>query len=117
VVVGPNTRENTLEKMQEAGLDVICSTNPSPRERFQDLLKELGRRRMTNMLVEGRPTVMGALLDAGFIDEVHAFIATVTRCGRTEERSDDRPKAHLFQTSENQPQHRLRWPKGRREAG
>ncbi len=75
VVVGPNTRENTLEKMQEAGLDVICSTNPSPRERFQDLLKELGRRRMTNILVEGGPTVMGTLFDAGFIDEVHAFIA------------------------------------------
>ena len=39
------------------------------------LLNELGRRRMTNILVEGGAKVLGALLDAGEIDEVHAFIA------------------------------------------
>jgi diaminohydroxyphosphoribosylaminopyrimidine deaminase/5-amino-6-(5-phosphoribosylamino)uracil reductase len=39
------------------------------------LLDELGRRRMTNILVEGGAKVLGALLDARTIDEVHAFIA------------------------------------------
>lgn len=39
------------------------------------LLAELGRRRMTNVLVEGGAGVLGSFLDAGFIDEVHAFIA------------------------------------------
>jgi diaminohydroxyphosphoribosylaminopyrimidine deaminase/5-amino-6-(5-phosphoribosylamino)uracil reductase len=39
------------------------------------LLSELGRRRMTNLLVEGGSSVLGSFLDAGAIDEVHVFIA------------------------------------------
>ena len=39
------------------------------------LLAELGRRRFTNVLVEGGGGVLGAFLDAGAIDEVHVFIA------------------------------------------
>jgi diaminohydroxyphosphoribosylaminopyrimidine deaminase/5-amino-6-(5-phosphoribosylamino)uracil reductase len=39
------------------------------------LLAELGRRRMTNLLVEGGSAVLGAFLDAQAIDEVHVFIS------------------------------------------
>ncbi|HVS37933.1 MAG TPA: bifunctional diaminohydroxyphosphoribosylaminopyrimidine deaminase/5-amino-6-(5-phosphoribosylamino)uracil reductase RibD, partial [Gemmataceae bacterium] len=39
------------------------------------LLAELGRRRMTNALVEGGSGVLGSFLDAGVIDEVHVSIA------------------------------------------
>jgi diaminohydroxyphosphoribosylaminopyrimidine deaminase/5-amino-6-(5-phosphoribosylamino)uracil reductase len=39
------------------------------------LLDEMGRRRMTNILVEGGAGVLGSFLDAGEIDEVHVFIA------------------------------------------
>jgi diaminohydroxyphosphoribosylaminopyrimidine deaminase/5-amino-6-(5-phosphoribosylamino)uracil reductase len=39
------------------------------------LLDELGRRRMTNVLVEGGAGVLGSFLDAGEVDEVHVFIA------------------------------------------
>jgi diaminohydroxyphosphoribosylaminopyrimidine deaminase/5-amino-6-(5-phosphoribosylamino)uracil reductase len=39
------------------------------------LLRELGRRRMTNVLVEGGAEVLGSFLDAHLIDEVHVFIA------------------------------------------
>jgi diaminohydroxyphosphoribosylaminopyrimidine deaminase/5-amino-6-(5-phosphoribosylamino)uracil reductase len=39
------------------------------------LMSELGRRRMTNVLVEGGSSVLGACLDARAIDEVHVFIA------------------------------------------
>jgi diaminohydroxyphosphoribosylaminopyrimidine deaminase/5-amino-6-(5-phosphoribosylamino)uracil reductase len=39
------------------------------------LLDEMGRRRMTNVLVEGGGGVLGSFLEAGEIDEVHAFIA------------------------------------------
>jgi diaminohydroxyphosphoribosylaminopyrimidine deaminase/5-amino-6-(5-phosphoribosylamino)uracil reductase len=40
------------------------------------LLDELGRRRMTNILVEGGSAVLGSFFDARAIDEVHVFIAT-----------------------------------------
>jgi diaminohydroxyphosphoribosylaminopyrimidine deaminase/5-amino-6-(5-phosphoribosylamino)uracil reductase len=39
------------------------------------LLAELGRRRLTNVLVEGGGHVLGSLLDARQIDEVHVFVA------------------------------------------
>jgi diaminohydroxyphosphoribosylaminopyrimidine deaminase/5-amino-6-(5-phosphoribosylamino)uracil reductase len=39
------------------------------------LLVELGQRQLTNVLVEGGAGVLGSFLDAGLIDEVHAFIA------------------------------------------
>lgn len=39
------------------------------------LLAELGRRGVTNLLVEGGGTVVGAFLDAGAVDEVDVFVA------------------------------------------
>jgi diaminohydroxyphosphoribosylaminopyrimidine deaminase/5-amino-6-(5-phosphoribosylamino)uracil reductase len=39
------------------------------------LLDEMGRRRMTNVLVEGGAAVLGSFLDAGEIDQAHVFIA------------------------------------------
>jgi diaminohydroxyphosphoribosylaminopyrimidine deaminase/5-amino-6-(5-phosphoribosylamino)uracil reductase len=39
------------------------------------LLDEMGRRRMTNILVEGGAGVLGSFLDAAEIDEAHVFIA------------------------------------------
>lgn len=40
-----------------------------------ELLAELGKRRFTNILVEGGSGVLGTFRDAGLIDEVHVFIA------------------------------------------
>src|SRR5262249_35196768 len=40
-------------------------------------LDELGRRQMTNVLVEGGAGVLGAFLDAQAVNEVHAFVAPV----------------------------------------
>jgi len=46
----------------------------SPRALGQ-LLDELGRRQVTNILVEGGGELLGELFDARLIDEVHVFIA------------------------------------------
>jgi diaminohydroxyphosphoribosylaminopyrimidine deaminase/5-amino-6-(5-phosphoribosylamino)uracil reductase len=39
------------------------------------LLEELGRRRMTNVLVEGGAETLGSFVDARLVDEVHVFVA------------------------------------------
>lgn len=45
------------------------------------LLAELGRRGMTNVLVEGGGRVLGAFLDAGEVDAVDVFIAPILEGG------------------------------------
>lgn len=53
-----------------------ASRNAATRaERLMELLDELGRQQMTNVLVEGGAQVLGSLLDASAIDEVHVFLA------------------------------------------
>jgi diaminohydroxyphosphoribosylaminopyrimidine deaminase/5-amino-6-(5-phosphoribosylamino)uracil reductase len=39
------------------------------------LFAEFGRRRWTNVLIEGGAAVLGSFFDARLIDEVHVFIA------------------------------------------
>jgi diaminohydroxyphosphoribosylaminopyrimidine deaminase/5-amino-6-(5-phosphoribosylamino)uracil reductase len=45
------------------------------------LLEELGRRGVTNLLVEGGGSVLGAFLDDGQVDEVDVFVAPIVEGG------------------------------------
>jgi diaminohydroxyphosphoribosylaminopyrimidine deaminase/5-amino-6-(5-phosphoribosylamino)uracil reductase len=83
VVVGPGCDEGTVEKLRNAGLDVYSTSGTSAEDRSQCLLEELGRRRMTSIMVEGGATVLGTLFDADYIDEVHAFVAPKLAGGLT----------------------------------
>ena len=70
-------RRRALESM---GVDVLIfdSIGPVP---IPALLAELGRRGMTNVLVEGGGRALGAFLDAGQVDEVEVFIAPIIEGG------------------------------------
>lgn len=61
--------------LMECGCEVLTLPAEAGKVDLGELLKELGRRRMSNVLVEGGAAVLGAFLDAGFLDEVHAFVA------------------------------------------
>ena len=66
---------NGLSAWRARGAEVV--TFP-PADRGLDvglILTELGRRGMTNVLVEGGADTLGRFRDAGEIDEVHAFIS------------------------------------------
>jgi diaminohydroxyphosphoribosylaminopyrimidine deaminase/5-amino-6-(5-phosphoribosylamino)uracil reductase len=63
------------KRLTKDGCEVLVCQGDSRGERLLWLLDELGRRRMTNVLVEGGGDVLGSFLDAGQIDEVHVFIA------------------------------------------
>lgn len=47
----------------------------------EPLLDELGRRRLTNLLVEGGGHVLGAFFDAGAVDAVDAYVAPIIEGG------------------------------------
>ena len=75
IATGPEAPEKELRRLAAAGCEVLPFAPPSHYERLIHVLDELGRRRMTNVLVEGGSHLLGSLFDARQIDEVHVFIA------------------------------------------
>jgi diaminohydroxyphosphoribosylaminopyrimidine deaminase/5-amino-6-(5-phosphoribosylamino)uracil reductase len=83
VVVAENASEERKQKLIAAGCQVfgvpgLIWNENSPRNwttRLPVLLDELGRRRLTNVLVEGGAMTLGGFRDLELIDEYHVFIA------------------------------------------
>jgi diaminohydroxyphosphoribosylaminopyrimidine deaminase/5-amino-6-(5-phosphoribosylamino)uracil reductase len=75
IAAGPEAPEKELRRLASAGCEVLPFAPPTRYERLIQLLDELGRRRMTNVLVEGGANLLGSMFDAGQIDEAHVFIA------------------------------------------
>ncbi len=75
VAVGPEADAARVNDLRAAGCEVYCCPGDTRAERLAALFDELGRRRMTNVLVEGGAEVLGALLEGRLADEAHVFIA------------------------------------------
>jgi diaminohydroxyphosphoribosylaminopyrimidine deaminase/5-amino-6-(5-phosphoribosylamino)uracil reductase len=75
IAVSDEASDEACRRLEEADCEVFRCTGRTHAERLESLLDELGRRRFTNLLVEGGGQVVGTLLDARAIDEVHVFIA------------------------------------------
>ncbi len=71
------------KRLADAGCEVFVCDGLTPAARLDALLSELGRRRLTNVLVEGGSQLLGSLLDAREIDEVHVFMAPKILGGAT----------------------------------
>jgi diaminohydroxyphosphoribosylaminopyrimidine deaminase/5-amino-6-(5-phosphoribosylamino)uracil reductase len=75
VAAGPQASTTNVERLRQLGCEVLTLPAATRYERMLQLLDELGRRRMTNLLVEGGSHILGSLFDAEQIDEVHVFIS------------------------------------------
>ncbi len=75
VAVSMEADRGRCQALAQAGCEVFSLAASTPELRLQELIEELAGRQMTNILVEGGPTLLGSMFDAGLIDEVHAFIA------------------------------------------
>ncbi len=62
-------------KLRALGCEILTTPSKNGRPDITELLDELGKRKMTNVLVEGGAEVLGGFFDAKAVDEVHAFIA------------------------------------------
>jgi diaminohydroxyphosphoribosylaminopyrimidine deaminase/5-amino-6-(5-phosphoribosylamino)uracil reductase len=63
------------DPLRAQGAEVLPLPAQSGRPILPALLDELGRRRLTNLLVEGGSEVLGSFLDARAVDEIHVAIA------------------------------------------
>jgi diaminohydroxyphosphoribosylaminopyrimidine deaminase / 5-amino-6-(5-phosphoribosylamino)uracil reductase len=67
------------DALQERGVEIVrlpalqYADRTSPD--LQELLRQLGRRNATNVLVEGGGRLLGGVFDFGLIDEFHVFVA------------------------------------------
>jgi diaminohydroxyphosphoribosylaminopyrimidine deaminase/5-amino-6-(5-phosphoribosylamino)uracil reductase len=75
VATAAEAPEQACQDLSAAGVEVFRCTGKSHAGRLESLLDELGRRRMTNVLVEGGSNLLGTLFDMRAVDEVHVFIA------------------------------------------
>ena len=66
---------DATQRLTDAGVEVLHCAGTTHVERVTSLLSELGRRRMTNVLVEGGSQLLGSLFDERLIDEVSLFVA------------------------------------------
>ncbi len=69
------TLGNPSAELRSQGCEVLSLPAAEAGVSVPALLDELGRRRMTNILVEGGAGVLGSFLDGRLMDEVHVFIA------------------------------------------
>ncbi len=80
VAVGEGALVDRVDRLVSLGVEVLklrdCSPGP--------LLDELGRRGMTNVLVEGGGRVLGSFFDAGEVNEVDVFVAPIIEGGSHE---------------------------------
>ena len=76
VAVSAEAPTGNIAKLEGAGAEIIaCATGADGRVDPAELLAELGRRGVLNILAEGGGTVLGALFDANHVDKVFAFVA------------------------------------------
>jgi diaminohydroxyphosphoribosylaminopyrimidine deaminase/5-amino-6-(5-phosphoribosylamino)uracil reductase len=75
VAVAADSPAENRARLKTTGCEVLVAQGSSHAKRLAWLLDELGRRQLTNILVEGGAKLLGSLLDASQVDEVHAFIA------------------------------------------
>ena len=90
IVSGPDTPTDNIARLRAAGAevcvlgaDVVAAGKQAASAKEikqirqvdpQQLLAELGRRGMTNVLIEGGGAILGAFADLNLLDEVHLFL-------------------------------------------
>jgi diaminohydroxyphosphoribosylaminopyrimidine deaminase/5-amino-6-(5-phosphoribosylamino)uracil reductase len=74
-LIGTAQLTTAEETLRELGCEILSLPSQNGLLSVAALLAELGRRRMTNLLVEGGSAVLGAFFDTPAIDELHVFIS------------------------------------------
>jgi diaminohydroxyphosphoribosylaminopyrimidine deaminase/5-amino-6-(5-phosphoribosylamino)uracil reductase len=75
-------QKTKIEKLQNAGAEVLLVKDRDGRVDFRDLMKKLGQRGIMSVLIEGGAEVHASAIGSGIADKIVAFIAPVLMTGR-----------------------------------
>jgi diaminohydroxyphosphoribosylaminopyrimidine deaminase/5-amino-6-(5-phosphoribosylamino)uracil reductase len=75
VATGPAADAGRVAALEAAGAEIWRSADEHSDTRLRELLQELGKRRHTNLLVEGGGAVLDSFFREGLVDEVWSFTA------------------------------------------
>ena len=77
VVLGKKAASENKARLAQAGAELLELPSSKGFVDVKQLLKALGERQITSVLVEGGGTLLGSLFDNGLVDKVVAFIAPI----------------------------------------
>ncbi len=83
IATGASVDADRVRQLSGAGCEILPLNGDAHALRLSQLLDELGRRQMTNILVEGGGQLLGGFLDMAKIDEVHVFVGNRITGGLT----------------------------------
>ncbi len=86
LVVAESLDADRVEAFLDRGVDLVKVPACAGFLDLKIILKELGKREVTSLLVEGGGTLLGSFFDQGLVDKVVAFVAPII-VGGTGERS------------------------------
>ena len=75
VAHGPDVDAARCRDLEQASVELLRCAGSDGRVDLSALLGELGKRSMTNVLVEGGAELLGSLFEQRLVDEAHVFIA------------------------------------------
>ena len=75
LAVSQSAPSDRIERLRDAGVEVLVVGSGESNVDLKQLLAELARRSMTNVLIEGGGQLLGAAFDHSLVDEVHVFVA------------------------------------------
>jgi diaminohydroxyphosphoribosylaminopyrimidine deaminase/5-amino-6-(5-phosphoribosylamino)uracil reductase len=78
IVASQSAQPHRIAALKSAGVEVLQLAGESgdpDRPSLRQLCVELGKRKMTHVMIEGGAGVLGAAFDAGIVNECHVYIA------------------------------------------
>jgi diaminohydroxyphosphoribosylaminopyrimidine deaminase / 5-amino-6-(5-phosphoribosylamino)uracil reductase len=77
-----NAPKARIERLHDAGAEVLAVKSSRGRVDLRDLMKKLGRKGIMSVLIEGGPEVHASSIRSGIVDKVVLFVAPVLMTGR-----------------------------------
>ena len=82
LALGKSVTPEEIRAFAQAGTEILGLPSASGLVDLEKLLKALGEREITNVLVEGGGILLGSLFDYGLVDKVIAFVAPIIIGGK-----------------------------------